>query len=271
VGKSTEEGKIMSMKNLGCKKAINTYRDVARNLEAVKKMEKELKNELKSCSFKNFQTIATEHEHELVYKTHIKDGKIKGSFHRPSLSVCFESTNSNTWRKRSGKKNKKSSKERKNSTSRKHHNLSKQMQSMTNINPKSDERIKKIMEIVHNKENNFFKAIQLKMMNNKVGVQNSKESNTPKSNKKQKDGLKNRMSSFKAFYPAGSYSTTFSPRSFSSNKKERPVVFSPVSLKSARNLIKRIEKSKKSTSRQKNYSSKKRDSLSKQKPPVEST
>lgn len=271
MGKSTEESKGFSMKNLNSKKAINTYRDVARNLEAVKKMEKELKNELKSCSFKNFQTLATEHDQDLVYKTHIKDGKIKGSFHRPSLSVCFESTNSNNWRKRSSKKNKKSSKERKNSISRKHHNLSKQMLSMTNINLKNDDRIKKIMEIVHNKENNFFKAIQLKMMNNKIGLQKAKENNTPKSNKKQKEGLKNRMSSFKALYPASSYSTTFSPRSMSSNKKERPTVFSPVSLKSASNIIGKIRKSKKSTSRSKNYPTKKRDSLSKQRPPVEST
>ena len=145
------------------------------------------------------------------------------------------------------------------------------MQSMTSLNPKADERIKKIMENMHNKENNIFKAIQLKMMNSKLGVQNAKENSTPKSIKKPKEGLKNRMNSYKAIYPAGSYNSTFSPRSFSSNKKERPTVYSPVSLKSARNLMSKIGKSKKSTSRSKNYSTKKRDSLSKQRPPVEST
>lgn len=96
--KSQKKGVCISLKNLIYKKAIISYKDVAKNLETIKKIEKELKNELKSKSYKNLRSLANENEHEAIVLSGRKDGKHKTSFARPSLSVCFDQANSGTWK-----------------------------------------------------------------------------------------------------------------------------------------------------------------------------
>ena len=75
-------------------------------------------------------------------------------------------------------KSKRNSKERKHSTSRRHHNMSKQGHtgSFTNLKNPQDDRIRNIMALIQNSSNtmkmsnyneNIFKAIQSKIMNNK--------------------------------------------------------------------------------------------------------
>ena len=100
--KDSQKDTGRSLKNLINKKAIISYKDVAKNLETIKRIEKELKNELKSkrseCKF-----LACEADNEAILLSGRRDGKHKTSFHKPSLSVCFENVSYNNWKKRSGK------------------------------------------------------------------------------------------------------------------------------------------------------------------------
>ena len=162
-------------------------------------------------------------------------------------------------------KSKKSSRERKNSTSRRHHNLSKQghATSFTNLKNPHEDKIKNIMALLQNSGNaikmsnyneNIFKAIQSKIMNDKSGVKSFRENITPKSIKKNSGVFSNRTGSFKTAFATNTYNSTFSPRSLKSGRKDRHSIWSPISMKA-------IGGHKKSTSRAKHSHSKKRDSL----------
>lgn len=162
-------------------------------------------------------------------------------------------------------KSKKNSKERKHSTSRRHHNMSKQGHtgSFTNLKNPQDDRIRNIMALIQNSSNtmkmsnyneNIFKAIQSKIMNNKPDMKSFRDNNTPKSIKKNSGVSSNRGGSFKTAFATNTYNSTFSPRSLKSGKKDRHSILSPVSMKA-------LGGHKKSTSRIKNSHSKKRDSL----------
>lgn len=60
--------------------------EIIENVEIYKRIEKELKNKIKSKSYKNIKTIS-DNENDPFVLSGRKDGKGKTSFCRPSLSV----------------------------------------------------------------------------------------------------------------------------------------------------------------------------------------
>jgi hypothetical protein len=252
-----------SIKNLINKKAIINYNYVTKNLENIKKIEKTLKNK----PYKVVKHVRQD-ENDLHVLSNRKDSKHKSSFHRPSLSACFDSGYSTAnLKRRSSKKIRKNSKERKNSISKKHQSQSKQnlMASFSKMNHKN-EQMKNIMDLLKNKNegmqigkfynDSILKAIQTKIMSSKIGKLTPKEDITPRSINKNIGGSTQRTNGFKSTAPISAFNTTtISPGSITLSKKGRDNMYSPISMKAI------THRNKKSPIKGKNSTSKKRDSL----------
>ena len=197
-----------------------------------------------------------------------RNSKTKNVYHKPSFSMCFDSTNSISRRKRSHKPSKKGSKERKPSFHKKSiHQRHDSKSSFSTSNKKNDDQVKIIMNLMKQNSHNFattqkndkiFKAIEAQIFSSRGSLSKNRDSLSPTSSKAEKNISTQRISAFKTTQPTNTtYYATLSPQSQKTIGKDRETLCSPMNMKEI------LYNSKKSYARQKYPGSKKRDSVGK--------